>query len=89
MYNCRNLKSDKRRVKGGGVSEHNSLFTSSLRHQSGGIRYRAFLVPTRMHSRAEGVTRTNERKERREKEEEEEGRCVLKNQTLALMTAQE
>ncbi len=52
----------------GGISEHNSLFTSSLRHQSGCRRYGAFSADTNAFS-GRGVTnerRTGEKRKDRE-----------------------
>lgn len=67
----------------GGISENDSLFTSSLRLQSGYKRWRAFQRRRRAAFSGGRVAKAG--KKNRAREEEEEGVRVLKN--LSLMTA--
>lgn len=86
--NCWNPKSDKKRIKEG-IAENNLLSMSSLRHQSERRRYRAFQRGHKCTLEEKSNKRRKNRKEQRGREEEEEGWCVLKNLSLALMTAQQ
>lgn len=81
-------KSDKKRIKEG-IAENNLLSMSSLRHQSERRRYRAFQRGHTCTLEEKSNKWEKNRKEQRGREEKEEGWCVLKNLSLALMTAQQ